>query len=272
MTTARIASTDLVDAQPTPRHKPRHPGRRALPYLFLGTLVLYFLTPIWWLFVASTKDVGGLFNGSAGALWFDKNFALGPNLAELFTFDGGIYLRWLGNSLFYALAGGLGATILAVLAGYGFAKFRIRGRNFFFALLLGSVMVPLTALVIPTFVLMSRLNLTDTIWAVILPSLLNPFGVYLMQVYTRMPCLTSFLTPPASMARASSGRSSRSQSRSSGQRSLPSCCSLSSGAGTITSYRWPCSPTPTCSRSRSGSGSGRVRRHPTTAAGIPSGV
>jgi multiple sugar transport system permease protein len=184
MTTARIASTDLVDAQPTPRHKPRHPGRRALPYLFLGTLVLYFLTPIWWLFVASTKDVSGLFNGSAGALWFDKNFALGPNLAELFTFDGGIYLRWLGNSLFYALAGGLGATILAVLAGYGFAKFRIRGRNFFVALLLGSVMVPLTALVIPTFVLMSGLNLTDTIWAVILPSLLNPFGVYLMQVYT----------------------------------------------------------------------------------------
>jgi multiple sugar transport system permease protein len=50
--------------------------------------------------------------------------------------------------------------------------------------LLGSVMVPLTALVIPTFVLLSNLGLTDTIWAVILPSLLNPFGVYLMRVYT----------------------------------------------------------------------------------------
>ena len=50
-------------------------------------------------------------------------------------------------------------------------------------MLLGSVMVPLTALVIPTFILFSNLNLTDTMWAVILPSLLNPFGVYLMQVY-----------------------------------------------------------------------------------------
>jgi multiple sugar transport system permease protein len=52
------------------------------------------------------------------------------------------------------------------------------------AVLLGSVMVPLTALVIPTFILFSNLHLTDTVWAVILPSLLNPFGVYLMQVYT----------------------------------------------------------------------------------------
>ena len=50
-------------------------------------------------------------------------------------------------------------------------------------MLLGSVMVPLTALVIPTFILFSNVNLTDTVWAVILPSLLNPFGVYLMQVY-----------------------------------------------------------------------------------------
>lgn len=184
MTGARLASTDLANERFTPRRRPRRPGPLILPYLFLGTLIIYFLTPIWWLFVASTKNVGGLFNGSGGALWFDKTFALGSNLTDLFTYDGGIYLRWLGNSLFYALAGGMGATILAVLAGYGFAKFRIKGRNFFFALLLGSVMVPLTALVIPTFVLLSGLKLTDTIWAVILPSLLNPFGVYLMQVYT----------------------------------------------------------------------------------------
>ena len=74
--------------------------------------------------------------------------------------------------------------MLAVLAGYGFAKFRFRGRRLMLSVLLGSVMVPLTALVIPTFVLFSNLNLTDTVWAVILPSLLNPFGVYLMQVYT----------------------------------------------------------------------------------------
>jgi multiple sugar transport system permease protein len=165
------------------RRQPRG-GHHILAYLFLGVLVVYFVIPIWWLFVASTKDAAGLFNGSRGALWFDETFALLPNLRDLFTYNEGIYLRWVANSLFYAIAGGAGATVLAVLAGYGFAKFRFRGRRLMLSVLLGSVMVPLTALVIPTFILFSNLNLTDTVWAVILPSLLNPFGVYLMQVYT----------------------------------------------------------------------------------------
>jgi len=148
-----------------------------VPHLFLGALVIYFLIPIWWLFVASTKTAAGLFNGSSGALWFDRTFALLPNLRNLFTYNDGIYLRWIGNSLFYAVAGGVGATILAVLAGYGFAKFRFAGRRVMLAILLGSVMVPLTALVIPTFILFSNINLTDTVWAVILPSLQSVRGL-----------------------------------------------------------------------------------------------
>lgn len=158
--------------------------RNTVAHLFLLALVIYFLIPIWWLFVASTKDAQGLFGGTAGTLWFDKNFNLFSNLQDLFTYNNGEYLQWLGNSVLYAVSGGLGATIVSVLAGYGFAKYKFRGRTFMFSLLLGSVMVPLTALVIPTFVLMSNLGLTDTIWAIILPSLLSPFGVYLMRVYT----------------------------------------------------------------------------------------
>lgn len=187
MTTTSIDAP--VGAQTTSRgngRRPRQPGSgRHIPaHLFLGVLVVYFFIPIWWLFVASTKDAAGLFNGSNGALWFDETFALLPNLRNLFTYNEGIYLRWVANSLFYAIAGGVGATVLCVLAGYGFAKFRFRGRRLMLAVLLGSVMVPLTALVIPTFILFSNLHLTDTVWAVILPSMLNPFGVYLMQVYT----------------------------------------------------------------------------------------
>ncbi|GHD41797.1 carbohydrate ABC transporter permease [Mycetocola manganoxydans] len=148
-------------------------------------MCFYFLVPLWWLIVASTKTVNGLFNGSAGSLWFDKNIDLFGNLAQLFNQSGGIYLQWLGNSFLYALTGGVGATVLAVLAGYGFAKYAFRGRNVSFALLLGSVMVPVTALVLPTFVLFSAIGLNNTIWAVILPSLLSPFGVYLMRVYAQ---------------------------------------------------------------------------------------
>jgi multiple sugar transport system permease protein len=185
MTTTRLdRPASALGSDHVERRHPRAGRRLVLPYLFLGVLVVYFLIPIWWLFVASTKNATGLFGGSNGALWFDSTFALVSNLKELFTYNEGIYVRWIGNSVFYAVTGGLGATVLAVLAGYGFAKFRFRGRRVMLSLLLGAVMVPLTALVIPTFILFSNVNLTDTPWAVILPSLLNPFGVYLMQVYT----------------------------------------------------------------------------------------
>jgi len=161
----------------------RRAPRNITAHLFLGALIVYFLIPVWWLIVASSKDATGLFAGTNGALWFDKNIDFIGNFRDLFTFNGGIYLRWMGNSLLYSLSGGLGATVLAVLAGYGFAKFKFRGRSFAIALLLGAVMVPVTALVIPTFIMMAGLQLTNTIWAVILPSMLSPFGVYLMRVY-----------------------------------------------------------------------------------------
>ncbi|PRY68098.1 multiple sugar transport system permease protein [Glaciihabitans tibetensis] len=182
-TSTRTSSEEKRDARR--RESTRSGGRRIGSHIFLLILVVYFLTPLWWLIVASTKDTAGLFTGSGGALWFDSEFHLFSNIAELFERQDGIYWRWLGNSFLYAFAGGIGATVLAVLAGYGFAKYRFRGRSAFFSLLLGAVMVPLTALVIPTFVLMSNIGLVNTMWAVILPSLLSPFGVYLMRVSTQ---------------------------------------------------------------------------------------
>lgn len=176
--TARRQDTDLV-----PRAARRSP--RAGSHLFLLVLVLYFVLPLWWLVVAATKSNSGLFSGAHGPLWFDSHLNLIENLRGLGQHQGGIYWRWLANSFVYALSGGIGATVLAILAGYGFAKYRFRGRNLYFSVLLGSVMVPLTALVIPTFVLLSRVGLVNTMWAVILPSLLSPLGVYLMRVYAQ---------------------------------------------------------------------------------------
>lgn len=158
-------------------------GRRIGSHVLLLVLALYFVVPIWWLFVAATKSTGGLF--SSPAFWFDDPLQLFANIAGLFEHQGGIYWTWLGNSFVYSFVSGVGATIVAVLAGYGFAKYRFRGRGFVFGMILGSVMVPLTALVIPQFMLLSQYGLVNTGWAVILPSLLNPFAVYLMRVYTQ---------------------------------------------------------------------------------------
>lgn len=176
-TLSRSRTAEQAHAETGPRR------RRIGSHVFLLILAFYFVIPLWWLLVASTKTNSGLFVGSGGPLWFNDGIHLVENIQGLFTHQNGIYWRWFGNSFLYALSGGVGATVLAVLAGYGFAKYRFRGRNLAFSVLLGAVMVPLTALVIPTFMLLAQMQLLNTIWAVILPSLLSPIGVYLIRVY-----------------------------------------------------------------------------------------
>ena len=184
-----VTPIEITDAEPKPRklvernRAPRTRGRIPLN-IVLALLMVYFLVPFWWLIVNSSKSAAGLFGGGS-SLWFADDINYLSNLVDLFTYGGGIYARWLGNSALYAILGGVGATVLAVLAGYGFAKYRFAGRRLSFAILLGAVMVPTTALVIPTFVLFAEVGWTNTIWAVIFPTLLNPFGVYLMNVYAR---------------------------------------------------------------------------------------
>ena len=155
--------------------------RNLLPTLLLLALLLYFLVPLYWLIVASTKTNADLF-GTFG-LWFGDDLNVVQNLRDLFAFEGGIFARWLFNTFWYSTASAVGASLLAAAGGYAFAKFRFPGRELLFALILGAIMIPTTALAIPTFLLVSRIGLVDTPWAVILPSMVNPFGLYLMRVY-----------------------------------------------------------------------------------------
>lgn len=171
---------------------PTRPGRNRRRYaperrrsLLLTVLmwlcVLYFILPLWWLFVSSTKDNSALF--ATFGLWFGGEISLWENLKTLFTVRDGIFIRWMVNTLFYSLTSALGATLLATMAGYAFAKYDFPGKKALFSATLGAVMIPLTALALPTYLLFSEAGLTDTPWAVIIPSLVSPFGVYLMRVY-----------------------------------------------------------------------------------------
>jgi multiple sugar transport system permease protein len=148
---------------------------------FLFIFVLYFLIPFFWLVVSSTKSQADLF-GTFG-LWFAPNFNLFTNLQQLFSYNGGIYGRWLLNTLLYAGVGSVVGTFLSAMAGYALAKYAFRGRNLIFSIILGSILVPATTLALPLYLMMSTLGLTNTIWAVLLPSLINPFGVYLARIY-----------------------------------------------------------------------------------------
>jgi len=148
--------------------------------LLLLACLVYFALPLAWLVIASTKSLGDLF--STFGLWFAE-FNLLDNVAETFSTDDGVYWLWMRNTLLYALVSAVGAAMLAALGGYGFAKYDFRGKEILFWCVLGSVMVPTTALAIPTYLMFSRLGLTNTPLAVILPSLVSPFGIYLMRLY-----------------------------------------------------------------------------------------
>jgi len=143
--------------------------------------LVYTLIPIFYVVTASTKTNADLF-GTFG-LWFSDDLHLRENLVDLFTMQDGIFLRWLGNTFFYALTSAIGAAFFALLAGYAFAKYDFAGKRLLFALVLGAVMIPQTALVIPLYLLFSKVGLLNTPLAVILPSLVFPPGVFLMRVY-----------------------------------------------------------------------------------------
>lgn len=183
-------STTAVNAPPPPaaaihrrgRRKPIASERKSLPLSLMGAVILvYFFLPLFWLVVSSTKTNSSLF--SSFGLWFASPFSLFSNIHDVFTFNGGEYGRWLLNTLLYAVVSAGGASLIAAAGGYALAKIDFFGRNAMFAIVLGAIMVPSTALTIPTYLLLSKIGLIDTPLAIILPSLVSPFGLYLMRVY-----------------------------------------------------------------------------------------
>jgi multiple sugar transport system permease protein len=149
-------------------------------YVLLFALTIYFLTPLYWLALAATKDNTDLF--ASFGLWF-AHFNFWQNLVETFTYDHSSYPRWLANTVLYAGVGGLGSTLISIMSGYALSKYRFRGRDLVFGLVLGAVLVPQTTLALPLYLIESKVNLTNTYWAVLLPALLSPVGVLLARIF-----------------------------------------------------------------------------------------
>ncbi|MFG2330489.1 carbohydrate ABC transporter permease [Streptomyces sp. NPDC048604] len=148
-----------------------------------GLLLLsvgYMLFPLVWLVTAATKDAGGLLAGDAFSF---QGFDLGGNLGRLAEQSDGVYFRWYLNSLLYAGVGAAGCALVSVAAGYAFHSYDFRGKEKLFGLVLLGVLVPGTALALPTYLLASEAGLVNTPWAVLIPVLVNPFGVYLARVF-----------------------------------------------------------------------------------------
>lgn len=175
--------------RPPTRRRPTGQGRatgsstrsKILVTAILAVACAYFLVPVYWVFVAATKTTSDLFN-THGFLLGDT-FALWSNIGDVLTYHNGIFLRWTFNSILYSVFGALLATLLAAAAGYALAKYQFRGRELVFGLVLGGVLVPAAATALPLYLLFSQIGLANTYWAVLLPSLISPFGLYLCRIY-----------------------------------------------------------------------------------------
>ncbi len=144
--------------------------------LVAGALVMFF--PVYWVFVTAISP-GGLAQGSGFALW--------PSRVDL-----GVFARvfqsqpiatWMLNSTITSVASVVLSVAISLLAGYAFAKYRFRGRDAIFALMLVTIMVPIQVIVVPEFVIVSKLGLVNSYWSVILPSAAQGICIFMARQF-----------------------------------------------------------------------------------------
>ncbi|MEF2877769.1 MAG: carbohydrate ABC transporter permease [Blautia sp.] len=158
------------------------PKKSGMLTFFAFLFCVYSLLPYLWLFINATKTQKDF--ASTFGLSFGESFALWDNIVQVFTYHDGIFVKWLLNSVFYTVVGSVVSTLLATLAGYALAKLRFSGKRAVLLVILGAISVPGIALAIPQFLLFSKIGITNTVWAVLVPSFVSPFGVYLMWIFS----------------------------------------------------------------------------------------
>ncbi|CAM5565528.1 carbohydrate ABC transporter permease [Streptomyces griseorubiginosus] len=156
-------------------------GRRTawVPTLVLLLGALYCLIPIAWVVVAATKDRSELFS----TFTFAPGSGFFRNLSDLTAYRDGIFWRWMANSAFYAGLGALLSAAVSAAGGYALGRFAFRGREAVFKMILAGVLVPSIVLAVPQYLLLSKLGMADSYLAMLLPSILSPYGVYLVRIY-----------------------------------------------------------------------------------------
>src|SRR5699024_8908526 len=187
VSTAMTTSTTRAPATtpgPTPssRNGSRGGGAERPSIVATGVLVLgalYSLIPIVWVLFAASKRSDELLSTFS----FAPSAYLLHDRQELFADRDGLFLRWAGSTALYAVGGALLSTLVSAAAGYGLALFVFRGKKLFFNIILAGVLLPAVILAVPQYLLFAEAGLANTYWAVLLPSILNPYGIYLARIY-----------------------------------------------------------------------------------------
>ncbi|MBW4033515.1 MAG: carbohydrate ABC transporter permease [Acidobacteria bacterium] len=166
-----------TDARRTRSRGAERPSPVATAILLLGAL--YCLLPVLWVVTASTKNGAELFS----TFTFSPSTHLWDNFIALTQYRNGLFWRWMLNTAIYAGVGALVSTFVSSLSGYVLAKFQFPGKGVVFTVLLMGVLVPGVILAIPQYFLLAQIGLTNTYWAVLLPQLISPYGIYLARIY-----------------------------------------------------------------------------------------
>ena len=172
----------LTDQTPRERRaSDSSPARRVAR--ILGSLVLIaaaigLFAPFVWMVMSSLKSANEVF--SVPVTWIPDVFVWN-NYLDIWTKSN--MLVWIRNTLLLAVV----VTFLQVLTGsfaaYGFARIRFPGRDVLFLLYIGTIAVPWQSYMIPQFILLSNLKVSNTLWAIILLQAFGAFGVFLMKQY-----------------------------------------------------------------------------------------
>jgi multiple sugar transport system permease protein len=161
------------------RIRRRKRGRAELArHLLLIVVTFLLVAPFYYVFLASLKNSTAIFSYPPSLLPIPLYL---DNYHNLLWNTG--FLRWMFNTLFVASSVTLIKVFMDSMAGYALAKIDMRGKRVIFLLMLILLMVPIGALIVPLWSLVSAVGLTDTYLALILPPLANPLGAILMRQF-----------------------------------------------------------------------------------------
>lgn len=161
------------------RYRAGRIGKDILSYIVLTVMALISVFPFIWTISTSLKSSGQIFE------WPPKLIpdpVVWGNYAQVFeTLP---FARFFGNTIFYTVMVVIGQVLFCSLAGYAFARLQFPGRDAIFYLYLGTMMIPGTVTLVPSFILMRWFDWVNTIWAMTIPGMFgSAFGTFLMRQF-----------------------------------------------------------------------------------------
>jgi multiple sugar transport system permease protein len=161
-------------------------GRERIVWNSIAYLILILIsiaTVVPFLFMISTSFTESFTMMTLPPTLIPENPSLKNYREIIFEFQDGLFPRWFLNTVFTTAAITIGGLLLNTLSGYIFAKKQFYGRNLVFAIILATLMVPNAVTLIPAFLIVNRLGLFNTYWALIIPGLSSAFGIFMMRQY-----------------------------------------------------------------------------------------